>query len=1240
MRADTRLFRSRLRAALRALLLCAACAVTLRAQDSPLLRQSPEDVARKSAGCIGCHRGIEPMHETVALGCVDCHGGTAGATSIASAHVLPLFPSSWTSAANPERSYTLLNRERPEFVRFVNPGDLRAAGEACGSCHAAEVLAVRKSLMTTSALLWGGASYNNGIVSTKRAIFGESYSSDGKPQRINTSPAPTDKEMKDKGVLPFLLPLPRWEITQPPDNFRSFERGGVASRANPSDVGIPNPQEEPGRPDNKLSTRGPGTQLRISSPVLNLQKSRLNDPHLSFLGTNDHPGDYRSSGCTSCHVVYANDRAPAHSGPYAKFGNRGQAATADTTIPKGESGHPIRHQFTNAIPSSQCMVCHMHQPNAFVNTFFGYQMWDYETDGEGMYPKQQRYPSDAEAFAMLSSNPEEAVLRGLWGNFDFLANLASNNGALKRTQFADYHGHGWVFRAVFKQDRKGNLLDKDGRIVPWDAPDKFDGVFPLVNRDGTLSQAPSREGGSGQRAVHLQDIHAEKGMHCVDCHFKQDNHGSGRLVGEFHNAVEIQCVDCHGTVTATATLRTTGVAAGSSDPLDLTDLFTPRVDGRRDRRFVRRGGKILQRSALTPGLEWDVRQIKTSHDPTSPTYSEKAAKAHLMTSGGKIGNGATDAAVLSHSYEKMECQSCHTSWITNCFGCHLPQQANWKKAMNHFEGEVSRNWTTYNPQVLRTDGFMLGLTGRTKGGKITTVRSSSALILSSRNANREQIYNQQAPISTSGYSSQAFNPHFAHTVRSTETRACTDCHVSTANDNNAWMAQTMLQGTNFVNFMGKYAYAACGDGGIEAVLVTESDEPQAVIGSYLQRLVYPDYFARHLAAGRALAVSHRHGGSVLHAQLRGEYLYTADGEGGFRVYDVANIDNKGYSERIASAPVSPLGQDLHVATRFATAVELPTTMPIDPLRVFRPENEEQPMHPLYRYAYITDRFEGLILVDVTTLGDGEARNNFLTRAVTFNPGGVLDGAVNLAIAGSMVYICCDRGIVIVDIAEPLAPKVAAVLPSPGIRKPKAVAVQFRYAFVADEEGVKVIDVTFPERPKLVQKTLPLLGANDIYVARTYAYVAAGAQGLAIIDVENPEQAKLERLFSADGVINDAQGVKVASTNASVFAYVADGINGIRVVQLTSPVSAPGYLGFSPKPAPELIATRKTASRALALSKGMDRDRAVDESGNQVSVFGRLGSRPFTLAEQRRFYLKNGALYTVSDDGTVTYGKER
>src|SRR3546814_3217029 len=84
-------------------------------------------------------------------------------------------------------------------------------------------------------------------------------------------------------------------------------------------------------------------------------------------------------------------------------------------------------------------------------------------------------------------------------------------------------------------------------------------------------------------------------------------------------------------------------------------------------------------------------------------------------------------------------------------------------------------------------------------GIIAPIRSSSALILSSTNINRERIYVQQPPISAAGFSSQAFAPHFPHTVRLQETKQCTDCHLSQADDNNAIMSQLLLMGTNFVN---------------------------------------------------------------------------------------------------------------------------------------------------------------------------------------------------------------------------------------------------------------------------------------------------------------------------------------------------------------------------------------------------------------------------------------------------------
>ena len=62
------------------------------------------------------------------------------------------------------------------------------------------------------------------------------------------------------------------------------------------------------------------------------------------------------------------------------------------------------------------------------------------------------------------------------------------------------------------------------------------------------------------------------------------------------------------------------------------------------------------------------------------------------------------------------------------------------------------------------------------------------MLVSSQNADRGWGYYQQQTVSAEGFSGQAFSPFVPHTVRTKETRTCSDCHVSTKGDNNAWLA--------------------------------------------------------------------------------------------------------------------------------------------------------------------------------------------------------------------------------------------------------------------------------------------------------------------------------------------------------------------------------------------------------------------------------------------------------------------
>jgi hypothetical protein len=1197
--------------------------------------ETDEQVQSKSSGCLSCHTASDrpTMHasDAVNLGCADCHGGDASVSLrqgvargvpeyskvMDAAHVLPRFPKAWRypSSANPPRSYTLLNRESPEFIRFVNPSDYRVVDAACGACHGEIIQASMRSMHSTAAMFWGGASYNNGVLPYKNYILGESYDHNGAAQILKGPVIPENLKdaAKAADILPQLYPLPTWESVKPADVFRVFERGGRNIGNLFPETGLPDATgelqrlEEPGRPDFRQSNRGPGTGARISIPVLNIAKTRLNDPLPWFMGTNDQPGDYRQSGCASCHVVYANDRDPRHAGPYAPFGHDGRTQTVDPTISKTESGHPISHSFTRAIPTSQCMICHLHQPNMFMNSFLGYTMWDYESDAPSMWPAKQQYPSISRMRTVLDRNPEGAAPRGNWADLDFLGKVWDMNPQLKDTQFADYHGHGWNFRAVYKRDRAGDLLDSAGKVVADDDPQKF------------------------QKAVHMSSVHVDVGMHCVDCHYSQDSHGNGYIYGGVAAAVEIGCKDCHGSATQYPNLFTSGPAALGGGA-DLTVLRTP--DGRR--RFEWLGSELFQRSMLDPKVEWRMSLVKDTVTPGNVHYNEKAARAKLMgtnTTTQAWGPQTATSGALAHSDKNMECYACHTSWTTSCGGCHLPIEANAKTARHHYEGGETRNFATYNPQVARDDMFLLGRREPSAGGRIAPVRSSSALVLSSTNANREHIYVQQPPVSASGYSSQAFNPHYPHTERKTETKTCSDCHLSAQNDNNAIVAQLLALGTNFVNFVGYNAYVG-GQGEVSAVTVTEWDEPQAVLGSYLHKYAYPDWYAAHEKRGGRLTHAEVHeAGTANCLQLRGEYLYVAEGKDGMRVYDVASIGNKGVSQRVITAPVSPLGQNTRIASPAATCVALPTNQPINPARnagnLMRTDNQEQPFHPLYNYAYITDAKQGLILTDVNTLADGEPRNNFLKRALTWNPDGVLTGARHLTIGGSILYVTTARALVIVSVDTPLAPKVLAQLP---LNDARASALQFRYLFVTDANGLETVDVTHPEAPRLIaDNAVRIADAHRVFVARTYAYVAAGAQGLVIVDATRPEALRQVSTFNAAGKLVDSRDVIIASTNASLFAYVADGTGGLKVLQLTSPDSQPKFYGFSPEPKPQLIAYYPTAKAALSLSKGLERDRGVDETGNQIAVFGRRGSRPLDLHEMQRLFLDaDGKPWFVSD----------
>jgi len=109
-----------------------------------------------------------------------------------------------------------------------------------------------------------------------------------------------------------------------------------------------------------------------------------------------------------------------------------------------------------------------------------------------------------------------------------------------------------------------------------------------------------------------------------------------------------------------------------------------------------------------------------------------------------------------------------------------------------------------------------------------------------------------------------------------------------------------------------------------------------------------------------------------------------------------------------------------------------------------------------------------------------------------------------------------------------------------------------------------------------QGRVALGDARNVYVARTYAYVADGRFGVSIVDVENPEKPHNDQVFGGNRQMNDAYDVKIGMVAGSAFAFVADGVYGLRICRSFRHGMTPQHFsGFSPRPTPKLIATAHT-----------------------------------------------------------------
>ncbi len=211
------------------------------------------------------------------------------------------------------------------------------------------------------------------------------------------------------------------------------------------------------------------------------------------------------------------------------------------------------------------------------------------------------------------------------------------------------------------------------------------------------------------------------GMLCQDCHTTVDMHGDGNLPGTTLAQVEIECEDCHGTVSKFPWELPLGygeehdadigdAARGLGDDITEEQYFATIYEGRdgyllttRGNPFgnvVKNGVEVIMHSAS--GLDFKVpllKQIATDGTWKSP---------NAMVAMGRV----------DRHMENLECYACHADWAPQCYGCHV--------TVDYSEGKTDIDWiTTANA---RTDSgltadYPLGTNGLTGPGKVSETRS-------------------------------------------------------------------------------------------------------------------------------------------------------------------------------------------------------------------------------------------------------------------------------------------------------------------------------------------------------------------------------------------------------------------------------------------------------------------------------------------------------------------------------------
>jgi hypothetical protein len=623
--------------------------------------------AGPAESCMECHNGSEFADYAgpgilnphpfggVTIQCTTCHGGDGTRNNRLQAHIPPppqigdqnklnTDPQAWFNRLTlagidsypnyvvEGRTYTAL-----EYLKFINPGDLRVVSrsEGCGECHQDHSTSMaRSSPIGTEIGFFSSVTFNMGITNpvadnrvnpnnpnNRAALWGETagdyaYRAIENPDFVRNT--------AEVGEVPKALAAPEHAERDGEmfNNRTAFRAGRLAQDvvADGPDIG----------------------KVIADSPLAKLYQTQISvtcgDCHAGSAGANNRYGDFRSSGCTACHMEYSPDGRSRSTDPNIDIA---EPANPDA-IAQGERPHTDTHQIRNVarvlpngggyvrgISDRACVGCHQGSNRTVL------QYWGIRLDQNADLVNGTQYPANPASFETTAL--DERLYDPAVGNNTF-------NG------------------------RNANQY-----ILTEDYDDD--------NRDDTPA-----------------DVHYEAGLGCIDCHGSRDVHAGTdgdwnmKIMSAKEQVVKVRCESCHGTVDEYARTIPCENYDGESENCAVDAASNALRNTMKDSR-----DNYWLVSRVDGGIHYipQTRDIVVNTDKSNPitgklVYSPKASYAMgradqsldngigpLQATAGLVRNG------FSHT-DNVDCIACHASWQNQCLGCHLRSEYNENLQQNLF----------------------------------------------------------------------------------------------------------------------------------------------------------------------------------------------------------------------------------------------------------------------------------------------------------------------------------------------------------------------------------------------------------------------------------------------------------------------------------------------------------------------------------------------------------------------------